>query len=384
MKVLHVITTINRGGAENHLVDLVRGQAARGWQVTVAYLKGDGYWREALEELRVPVRALGLQYYGDIGPLRKLRQLIRQVKPTLVHAHLPPAELYARFALFGLVNPPAFVVSKHNDETFYRGPGAKTIAQWVVKRACRVIVISNAVRRYMVEEVKLPEDLITTIHYGIDLTPYRDNLAEAIASLRASWLPDTTGWLVGTVARLVPQKALHVLLEGYCAYRKRATKTCRLVIVGKGPLEAELRVLAKRLGIETEVIWAGFREDIPVVMGALDVFALTSIYEGFGLVLLEAMATGRPIVASNVSAIPEVVVDGDTGLLVPPASAECIADALRLLEVKSAREVLGHAGFRRVAKHFDLEKMVDNTIDVYKRCIPNSVSPGQTFGKHKS
>ncbi len=365
--VLHVITTINRGGAENHLIELVHGQRARGWRVGVAYLKGDGYWTDMLRMLGVEVFPLDLARYGDIWPWLRLCRLIVDMQPNVVHAHMPPAELYARLALLGQRLAPAFVISKHNDEPFYRGLGCRVMGRWVARRACHMIAISDAVNRYMRDNLALTEGRITTVHYGVDLAPYRDISANEVSELRTRWDGGGDCWLIGTVARLVPQKALHILIEGYAQYRLRASKPSRLIIVGRGPLEAELKSLADKLGIGAEVTWAGFREDIPVVMRAFDLFVLTSIYEGFGLVLLEAMAAGRAIVASDVSAIPEVVIDERTGVLVPPLDTMQLAEALSFFEKDATREAFGKAGYERATMDFSLDRMVQQTLEIYDR-----------------
>jgi glycosyltransferase involved in cell wall biosynthesis len=366
--VLHIITTINRGGAENHLIELVRGQRARGFRVGVAYLKGDGYWTDTLCMLGAEVFPLHLSSYGDIQPLLALRRLILNVQPSVVHAHMPPAELYSRLVLLTVPLNPIYVISKHNDEPFYKGFGSRIMGRWVARRANHLIAISNAVSRYMCDYLALAEGSITTVHYGIDPTPYREVSAGLVSELRAQWGAERDCWLIGSVARLVPQKALHILIIGYAQYRVRASKPSKLIIVGRGPLEPELGALANKLGIGNEVIWAGFREDIPVVMCALDLFVLTSTYEGFGLVLLEAMAAKRPIVASAVSAIPEVVLDECTGLIVPPLEAKHIADALSRLEKLDVRHAFGAAGYERAISTFSLDRMVQQTLDIYGNC----------------
>ena len=137
MKVLHVITGIDRGGAENHLLDLVRHQRASGMEVVVAYLRGKGYWAATFRELGADVHDLGLKFYGDLRPLAKLRRIIKGAEFDLIHAHLPPAELYSRLALLGLGVP--LIISKHNEERFYDGPAQKVVGRWVGKRARCVI-----------------------------------------------------------------------------------------------------------------------------------------------------------------------------------------------------------------------------------------------------
>lgn len=366
MKVLHVITTINRGGAENHLVELVRGQVAQGLKVAVTYLKGDGYWAAELRDLGVRVEPLRLTHYGKPAPVWRLRDLIRQWKPDIVHAHMPPTELYARLALMFLRPAPVMVISKHNDEPFYRGLGQRAVGVWVARRAARMIAISDAVNTYACTHLNMPAERVVTVHYGIDPHPYEQIGDDRRLVLRAEWGIPSEAWVIGTVARLVPQKALHILLSGYAQYRTQAQCPSRLVLVGRGPLEAELKALAQQLDMADEIVWAGFREDIPVVMNAFDTFALTSVYEGFGLVLLEAMAARRPVVATAVSAIPEIVEDGVTGLLCRSGDADGLARAFLQLEDASLRVRLGAAGHERAVDRFTLERMAEATLAVYQ------------------
>lgn len=366
MRILHVITTINRGGAENHLVELVRGQVKQGLQVTVAFLKGDGYWAAELRSLGVGVEPLQLWRYGDLLPIWRLRKLVRNLCPDIVHAHMPPAEFYTRFALLLLRPAPVMVISKHNDEPFYRGWGQRVVGAWVARRAAQMIAISDAVNVFAHNQLNMVAERVVTIHYGIDPSPYEMVMNESRLSLRAEWGVPPEAWLVGTVARLVPQKALHVLLAGYAQYRTKAKYPSHLVIVGRGPLETELQSLAHELGLDDSIIWAGFREDIPIVMNAFDTFALTSIYEGFGLVLLEAMAAGRPVVATAVSAIPEIVQDEKTGLLCHSGDVDGLAHALLKLEDSDLRERLGVAGHERATKYFTVHRMAQATLAVYR------------------
>lgn len=365
--VLHVITTINRGGAENHLVDLVHGQISRGLLVGVAFLKGDAYWAGRLRALGVDVFPLNLSFYGDLRPVFRLRRIILCLNPNVVHAHMPPSEVYTRLALISVSYCPRFVISKHNDEPFFQGVGARLIGNLVARRANHIIAISDAVNAYTRRFYKLTNLSITTVRYGIDTSQYIGISCDSIAKVRQELGIVSATLVIGTIARLVPQKALHSLLEGFAKFQLVASSDAMLVIVGRGPLEEELRSLAVTLGVSDSVRWAGFREDIPAVMSSFDVFVLTSIYEGFGLVLLEAMASSKPIIATAVSAIPEIVIDGRTGLLVPPLDSTKIADALISLESGRKRKEFGNAGFERAKLDFSLNRMVEETLDVYQK-----------------
>jgi glycosyltransferase involved in cell wall biosynthesis len=369
MKVLHVATTNARGGAENHLADLVAGQLARGLEVQCAFLKGDGYWTETFQAQGCKVHNLGMRAYGDPRPVFELRQILSGFRPDIVHAHLPPAELYMRLALAGRTEP--LVISKHNDQTFYRGHVDIFVERWCAARATTVICISQAVQRFFAARWSV--DLgrrLSVVRYGLDPAPYVQVEAQARAALRREWGVSPEALLFGTVARLVPQKSLHTLITAFSLLRtRRPDVEARLVMVGRGPLEASLRSLAEQLGVSKEVIWAGFRTDIPVVMNAMDVFVLSSIFEGFGLVLLEAMAASRPVVATRVSAIPEVVGDGEAGVLVPPETPSDMAEAMLDMLSPDRRQEMGQRGLHRLHEHFKLDDMIDATVKIYDNCI---------------
>lgn len=370
--VLHVITTVARGGAENHLVDLIRGQVQAGWTVRVAFLKSDGerYWQGPLEAMGVQTTDLGLERYGQLAPIGRLHQLLKKADPAIVHAHMPPAELYTRLALLGLSRRP-LIISKHCDIAFMRGPLDGFGERWCAARASRVIAISGAVARYF--EARWPQRLrsrIQTVHYGLDASPYDAVTTRETSALRREWNAGPADFLIGTVARLTSQKALDVMIRGFAMAAKAGSdKVGKLVLVGRGEDERALRDLCESLGVSDRVIFAGFRTDIPVIMKSLDVFALTSDFEGFGLVLLEAMSAAKPIIATNVSAIPEVVADDETGILVPAQDPGSFADAvLRLLD-PGLRDRLGQAGRRRVGEMFSPDVMVQSTLAVYEKAV---------------
>jgi glycosyltransferase involved in cell wall biosynthesis len=374
MKVIHVMTAIDRGGAENHLMDLVTHQRGAGMDVTVAYLKGQGYWVSRMRELGATVHFLDLKYYGHLAPVQRLRQIVKGGHFDLVHAHLPPAELYVRLALLGIpARQLPLLISKHNDCAFHDSlPGEKMLGRWVARRAWKVVAISEAVRRFMVgPTLGLPPGQVETILYGSNPRPYENVAADAIAQQRRAWgIDEEKQIVIGFMGRLVPQKDIRTLLRAYAGFRTANPARAKLVLVGRGPLEAELRQCARELAIpESELIWAGFREDVPLVMNALDVFAITSVHEGFGLVLVEAMAARKPVVATRAGAIPEVVVDGETGCLTAAGDAAALQEALTKLLDRGVRERFGAAGAQRVKEKFTLERMFAETDALYARCL---------------
>lgn len=372
MKVLHVITSINRGGAQNHLVDLIQGQIdAYGCQIACAYLKGDGYWSNGLKQLGASVIPLGLGRYGEIKPLLRLRTALRGFQPDLVHAHLGPAELYTRMALLGNPRWP-LVISQHNEDRFYPGPGSAVLERWVVQRARCIIAISHSVGKFCAAHWPAPlSQRLQVIHHGINPAPYRSVSVGEVAALRRAWGVGRDAFLVGAVGQMIPRKGLDRLIEGFAAYAKANRESnAKLVLVGEGPLKSQLKRQVEDRGLGARVIWAGFREDIPVVMQALDLFVLNSISEGFGLVLLEAMSAGKPVIASAVSAIPEIVINAVTGILIPPRSPQALADALSFLAANpEIGKRYGEAGRIRVEQNFQLGDMLRKTMECYQMAL---------------
>jgi glycosyltransferase involved in cell wall biosynthesis len=364
MKICHVITTINRGGAENHLLDLALAQRALGLEVFVFYLKGNGYWKLKFESAGVKVFNLHLKFYGDIFPIFRLKSLFRNIKPDIVHAHMPPAEIYSFISLLLIKNKPRFIISKHNDERFFDGSFSQTLARLVASKSKKIIAISKAVNFYftLIFDRNLID--IKTIHYGLDPKPYKDVSSFQLMKLRSE-LNLNQEVLFGTIARLVPQKSLDIMLRAFALYKSSSSRTSKLILVGDGPLAFELKKLSFELGISNDVIWMGFREDIPEIINMIDVFVLTSTYEGFGLVLLEAMAASKPIIATAVSAIPEIVVDNKTGILCSAGHISEIASAMKTMEKSQYRKKLGKAGNSRLLRYFTVNKMTQQTISFY-------------------
>jgi glycosyltransferase involved in cell wall biosynthesis len=380
MKILHVITAFGRGGAENHLVDLVTHQRAAGWAVTIAYLHGSGDWVEPMRQLGVPVHLLGLRFYGDPRPWWRLRALLAGSHFDLIHAHLPPAELYVRVALASLGDAATpLIISKHNDCPFHGLPGERAMGRWVARRAALVIAISASVHRYMVgPTLGLPAIQVETILYGISTAAYPLVAPEAVAALRREWGATDGTLVIGFAGRFVGQKDIPTLIRAFARFREISGCDARLVLVGQGELLEPMRHLASEAGIGDRVVFPGFRDDVPVVMRAFDVFAITSVHEGFGLVLVEAMAAERPVVATRAGAMPEIVVDGGTGFLAD--GVEAFAQALTRLTDPAVRQRFGEAGCRRVNEHFAVARMCAETDAAYERVLRQAKPARQPAG----
>ncbi len=368
-KILHVITDTGWGGAERHLLALTTGFVQRGHVCQVAYLVGDGYLDDTFASRGVPTTNLRARSWVDPGALARLIRLIRRERFDLLHVHLFPGEVFATVA--GLCAPGApLICSKHNDEAFLRKWHFRMLHRVISYRASRTIAISDHVRRFTMETGTAHPSRVLTIRYGYEppaVLPTRE-------ASRATLGAPAGAFLVGAAGRLAEQKGHRHLIEAIPALVPEIPNL-QVVIVGEGPMRPALERRARELGVDRHVRLPGFHPDVQSLLCGLDVFVMPSLWEGFGLVLLEAMAAGRPIVAAKVSAIPEVIEDGETGLLVPPADASALGGAiLRLWHDPSLREKLGNAGRERLRERFSLDQMVDETERVYAEVLANRPS----------
>jgi glycosyltransferase involved in cell wall biosynthesis len=375
MKVLHIITSISRGGAENHLLDLIQFQVANRWEVMVAFLKGDGYWKLRLEEIGVVVVCLEMKTSLDVFPVFRLIRLLKKTTPDIIHAHLGRAEIVAWLALQCFEKSfSSLIISKHNDEGYQKIPFQRQIERLIGKSSSHVICISEAVKGYFQrrwDDNSLP---MSVVHYGINANYFSSARFEDVENLRTS-LNIPKGVLVfGIIARLVKQKGIDYLLESYRSYLDEASQATKLIIVGAGPDDEKIREQIERLKVSKNVILAGFREDINIVMQVFDVFVLSSRFEGFGLVLLEAMASKRPIIATRVSAIPEVVEDNVSGILVPFGDQGKMKDAFLAMEDESTRKKFGANGEERAKNVFSNESMFLKINMIYNKVIQDKSS----------
>jgi glycosyltransferase involved in cell wall biosynthesis len=369
-RILHVVTSTQTGGAENHLLALATALLKEGWISEVAYLKGREDLNQEFVDRGIPVHALQLRPWFDTAALRRLIRLLRDRRPDIIHAHLFPAEVYATAGEILSGACATLVCTKHNDDDFLKRPHFKLLHRLISYRAARTIAISEHVRQYTLAIGTADPSRLVTIHYGHD----GGHSAGKPPGLRKEFGIGNGTFLIGSVGRLAPQKGQRYLLE---AIQKMAAagEDAALVLVGEGPLLGSLKAQVAASGLERRVFFAGFRPEVRDLMPEFDVFALPSLWEGFGLVLLEAMAAGRAIVASRVSAIPEVVEDGVTGFLVPPGDSDALAEALVTLRRDGVkRERLGIAGAERLRRQFTLERMVERTIEVYRAVLDESGS----------
>jgi glycosyltransferase involved in cell wall biosynthesis len=349
VRVLHIHRIGGIGGSERHLLTLLPALAERG--VEVSFLGLDDTSRSPdpfYEALTVPFERIPAPRDLDPRLAFRVRRATRAV--DLVHTHLVHADVY------GALGARRLVSTKHNDDPFRAG-AFRFVERALARRAARIVAITDALARFQVERVGLPEAKLEVIHYGLDEPP------AAWGSNPADDLPAAARVLLA-VCRLEPQKGLDVAIRAMPDVRRRHPDAV-LVVLGEGPQREELQRLAREL--DAPVFLAGRVPDVTAWLRRADLLVHPARWEGFGLALLEAMLASLPVVATRVSSIPEIVADGETGLLVPADDVAALAAAVS--HVLDEPTELGARGRQRARADFSVARMADQTLDVYGRAM---------------
>ena len=291
----------------------------------------------------------------------KLSKILREWKPAIVHAHDPHAVSMAGLALsFSAPDPrPKLVASRRVD--FHLQSHA--FSQWKHRQMDGFIAASRAIKDILVSD-GIPAGRIEVVHDGIDVDKIQHR--PVIDLHKEYWLPHGVPVIVN-VGALVGHKGQKYLIEAMPLVL-REVPDAHLIIFGEGDLRVPLEKQVKQLSLGKRVLLPGFREDVMSLMKSADLFVMSSVTEGLGSAVLDAMAMGHAVVGTKAGGIPEAVVHDETGLLVDPADAKALAGAIaRLLKDTSLRKQFGEAGRARVTEHFGVDRLVEGTLEAYRK-----------------
>ena len=358
---VHIDTARTWRGGQNQVLLTVLGLRASGHRAAlVAHPLGELHRRASEGTDLFPLAPTAEM---DLHAGWRLSRLLRRLAPDIVHAHDAHAVAVASLALSlgGGHLSTRFGASRRVD--FHVGHNA--FSRWKYRQVDLFICASSAIRDMLAGD-GVPSERMVVIHEGIDLdhvgaAPPRDLHAEF-------WLPAGAP-VVGNIAALAPHKGQRYLIDA-AALVVRDVPDARFLIVGAGELEEALRRQIKRLHLDKQVILTGFRPDALSVLKSVDLFVMSSVTEGLGTSVLDAMACGRPVVGTRTGGIPESVVDGETGLLVPVRDAAGMAEAIvGLLRDPPLREAFARAGEARAREVFSATRMVDETAAAYAALV---------------
>ena len=365
MRVVHVHRISGIGGSERHLLALLPALRAHGIEPSFVGLDDPRGAPEpfyaALEQAGIPFARVSAGHDLDPRLPFRIARAARRFRPELVHTHLVHADVHGAAASVLLRVP--LVSTKHNDDPFRAG-AFRYVERLLARRARRIVTITESLARFNEECVGIPRAKLVVVHYGLDAPPDR------WADNPTLTLPEGARILLA-LGRLVPQKGLDIAVRALPAVR-RTHPDAVLVVAGEGPERDALASLATELGVGDEVFLIGRAGDVTALLERADLLVHPSRWEGFGLVLLEAMLASRPVVATRVSSIPEIVIDGETGALVPPEDPQALAEALvRVLDDPSS---LGSSGRARALERFSADAMARKTAVVYAEAIRTTAS----------
>ncbi|HEY0590232.1 MAG TPA: glycosyltransferase family 4 protein [Thermoanaerobaculia bacterium] len=380
MRLLWLIDSLNLGGAERLAVTFARAAGGR-HELLVCALKtiGGNPMERPLRELGVEVINLEARNLRDRAALQRLAAIVRERRIELIHAHLTYASTWG--AMVARRTGVPLVATLHTlpvrGRLFSRDRVRQSIMAFLLRRrASRVIAVSGDQARAWIRRRLLPETLIAVVPNGVELPSENGRFA---ATTSPSQTPGA-GWganalVLGTAAVLRDGKGIDVLLRAFARVVREA-HDITLKIAGDGPLRRHLEREGGRLGLGSHVHWLGYRDDVPSLVRTFDVFVHPALFDALPTAVLEAMAAGVPVVASATGGIPEIITDGENGLLVPPGDEEALAGAIhRLLRHRTMLRELGAAGRARVEAEFSAERWVERLEAIYREAVKGNPGP---------
>ncbi|AFV10476.1 glycosyl transferase [Thermacetogenium phaeum DSM 12270] len=369
LSVVHIIGGGEFGGAEQHVLRLTERLGRNGCDPHVVCLFREPFYR-MLREAGIPAAVVPMRHRLDWGACLRLASLLRELRPQIVHTHGVRSNLIGRLAA-RLAAVPVVVTTVHSVlPQDYPSPVSRLLNGFTERvtspLTTHFIAVSGFIGDYLAA-AGIPREKITVIYNGIDPALWESWACDGSFRTRFGIPPEAP--LFGIVARLHPVKGHRYFLE---AAREVAGRfpDARFVIVGSGFYWREVDSLIREYGLADRCIRTGFLTDAGPAYAALDCLVISSLSEGFGLTALEAAALGKPVIATRVGALPEIIEDGVTGLLVPPADPGALARAmLRLLEDPAEGRRLGAAAREVLLERFSLDRTVAQTAGLYRSLL---------------
>jgi len=363
-RILHFVDHLGLGGAEHALVQMATRVDRSRFATAVGCFEQSAFG-DALAAAGVPLHVLPKRRAFDLRLLWDMVRLLRRERSDLLHCHDLQSAAYGAIAGLLARVPALFTVQ---GEVVFKQPRTPRLLPWIGRLHRRIVFVADWLRQRALRDFRVPPAKALLIHNAADLSAFVPG--EPDPALARSLGLEPGDLVVGAVGNLRPVKDHATLLRAFARVAARVPQA-RLVIVGEGDERPRLEALAAELGIAGSVKLLGQRADVPLLLRRFDVFVLSSISEGLSLSIVEAMAVARPVVATRVGGNPEIVRDGETGLLVPSGDPPALAEALvALLDDPARRDAFGAAGLRRAQSVFSLPGMIEQYERLYETLIP--------------
>jgi L-malate glycosyltransferase len=367
IRLMHVVHSLEIGGIERSTHDMVEVMPSYDIEPSVCCLDRLGPWGEDLKNKGFKIYTIGRSAGIDFKLISKLKAIIKEYKPDVIHPHQYTPYFYTILSNISLYRP-KIVFSEHG--RFYpdrMSPRRVMFNQFANRLTDRIISVCEATKKALVKYEWFPANKIEVIYNGIKIEKFQIKID--IAEKRRSLGLKEDDIVIGAVGRLCTEKNYKMLILAFGLVAKDV-HNAKLVIVGGGQLEDQLRQTAADMGLTNKVLFLGPRTDVPEILKTFDIYALSSDSEGASQVLLEAMASGTPVVATNVGGNPEIILDGQTGILVPRGDQFKFAEAiLNIANDLQYRGKMAENGRNRIFEKFTFTQMVENYVNTYKRAL---------------
>lgn len=364
--VFHLIDGLTFGGAETLLRDLASGLEQRGYRITVGYSTPGPFVKElenkGIKLLQIPRLSLIDPFF-----LLHIVQLLKKDLPDIVHTHLFKSDFHGRLAA-RIAGVPVVISTLHNNDSWANNRLLGFIYGGTAIWSDRLIAVSPEVKDFHIKKTGVPAKKVLVIENGVDVSAFvgHENQAQ---KLREEFDIAINVPVFGIIGRLVTQKNVSMFLL-VAVEILRNKPDARFLVVGEGDLREKLEVQAKELGLFPALVFTGMRKDIPVILAAIDVLVLSSLWEGLPVILLEAMAASRPVVSTAVDGVVGVVDPNVTAILTPINDHVALAEAcLRLANEPDLRQRMGHAGYEKVLNSYSLSRMIDKISELYVQLL---------------
>lgn len=357
IKIIHIIPTLDFGGAERLVIDIIKNLDQEKFIVKLICLKRFDTLGLELKNYGVPLILLEQKHGISFISLIKLIKILKQERPDIVHTHLFGADFYGSIAarLAGV----KYLVSTEHNLNYSEGFIKKIIKIFISKLFNNIIAVSEAVKKYVIKNYYIKAEKLLVIHNGVEVNKFFRS------QNKLSGIKNNQKIIIGSIGRLTKQKGFEYLIE---AMGKLSNQNVECLIAGDGELKSQLQKKVEKLRLENKVKLLGWQKDIKSFLNKIDIFVLPSLWEGFGIAILEAGLVGLPVIASNVDGIKEIIEDKKDGLLIKPADSNELAQKIEyLLEHREFGDELAVKLLTKINNNFIIQKIVVQ----YEQCYNN-------------
>lgn len=370
MRIMYIIDSLKVGGAEMLLLAMVRSYH-KDHDVSVVYFT-HGPLYEDMAQMGIKIHRISTMGIKDPRVMPRLITLMNQEKPDVVHTHLSKSDFSGIMAA-AIAGVSVRISSIHNvdpwREKWYLNAFMR---QWM--GSCQMMIaVTEDVRKYVLETTRYSQEKVVTIANGVDLNRFDPNSVQPLD--KTAWGIEPDSLTVGMIGRLEEQKGHSILLKT-AAIVTEAVPNARFVIVGDGPLRADLEKMRDDLGLQGKAVFTGILRDIPGVLATLDVVTFSSLWEGLPVALLEAMSMGKPMVSTAVGGIPDVITEGENGMLVPKENPEALAEKLiQVLQDPALAARIGAAARKTIEERYSSDTMHRRILELYQSILQKTQQP---------